>query len=60
MQIEEELWRITLKPLQFTLPGKLDQYMPRLLSLYRRKGGAVGKKLDETHDMLNEACTYCS
>ncbi|XP_041846890.1 uncharacterized protein LOC121643508 [Melanotaenia boesemani] len=53
-QIEEEFRRITLKPLQSTFLGKLDQYTPRLLSLYRRKGGAVGKKLDETLDMLNE------
>ncbi|KAK0151156.1 hypothetical protein N1851_007730 [Merluccius polli] len=59
-QIEEEFCRITLKPLQSTFLGKLDQYTPRLLSLYRRKGGAVGKKLDETLDMLNEACTYCT
>ncbi|XP_048828042.1 uncharacterized protein LOC125705809 [Brienomyrus brachyistius] len=53
-QIEEEFRRITLKPLQSTFLGKLDQYTPKLLSLYRRKGGAVGKKLDETLDMLNE------
>nr|XP_046270005.1 uncharacterized protein LOC124072571 [Scatophagus argus] len=59
-QIEEEFRRITLKPLQSTFLGKLDQYTPQLLSLYRRKGGAVGKKLDETLDMLNEACIYNS
>ncbi|XP_067305210.1 uncharacterized protein [Pseudorasbora parva] len=53
-QIEEEFRRITLKPLQSTFLGKLDQYTPKLLSLYRRKGGAVGKKLDETLDILNE------
>nr|XP_046234062.1 uncharacterized protein LOC124053137 [Scatophagus argus] len=53
-KIEEEFRRITLKPLQSTFLGKLDQYTPQLLSLYRRKGGAVGKKLDETLDMLNE------
>nr|XP_046231812.1 uncharacterized protein LOC124052008 [Scatophagus argus] len=53
-QIEEEFRRITLKPLLSTFLGKLDQYTPQLLSLYRRKGGAVGKKLDETLDMLNE------
>ncbi|KAK0131261.1 hypothetical protein N1851_034050 [Merluccius polli] len=59
-QIEEEFRRITLKPLQSTFLGKLDQCTPKLLSLYRRKGGAVGKKLDETLDMLNEACIYNS
>lgn len=59
-QIEEEFRRITLKPLQSTFLGKLDQYTPKLLSLYRRKGWAVGKKLDETLDMLNEACIYKS
>ncbi|XP_041952887.1 uncharacterized protein LOC121712877 [Alosa sapidissima] len=53
-QIEKEFRRITLKPLQSTFLGKLDQHTPKLLSLYRRKGGAVGKKLDETLDMLNE------
>ncbi|KAJ8375444.1 hypothetical protein SKAU_G00060240 [Synaphobranchus kaupii] len=53
-QIEDEFRRITLKPLQSTFLGKLDQYTPKLLTLYRRKGGAVGKKLDETLDMLNE------
>lgn len=59
-QIEEEFRKITLKPLQSAFLGKLDQYTPKLLSLYRRKGGAVGKKLDETLDMLNEAFIYKS
>ncbi|MEQ2236388.1 hypothetical protein ILYODFUR_012291, partial [Ilyodon furcidens] len=53
-QIEEEFLRITLKPLLSTFLGKLDQFSPKLLSLYRRKGGAVGKKLDTTLDMLDE------
>lgn len=57
-QIEEEFRRITLKPLQSIFLGKLDQYTPK--SLYSRKGGAVGKKLDETLDMLNDACIYNS
>lgn len=60
LQIEEEFRRITLKPLQSTFLGKLDQYTTRLLSLYRRNGGAVGKKLHETLDVLNEACIYCT
>lgn len=47
-QIEEELRRTTLKPLQSTFLGKLDQYTPK---------GAVGKKPDETLAVLNEACT---
>ncbi|MEQ2248739.1 hypothetical protein ILYODFUR_022065 [Ilyodon furcidens] len=49
-EIEEELRRITLKRLLSTFLGKLDQFSPKLLSLYRRKGGAVGKKLE----MLDE------
>ncbi|XP_029923227.1 uncharacterized protein LOC115370376 [Myripristis murdjan] len=53
-QIEEEFRRITLKPLQSTFLGKLDQHSTKLLSLYRKKGGAVGKKLNSTLDMLNE------
>ena len=56
-QIEEEFRRITLKPLLSTFLGKLDQYTPKLLSLYRKKGGAVGRKLYDTLDPLNEACT---
>ncbi|XP_016103268.1 uncharacterized protein [Sinocyclocheilus grahami] len=55
-QIEEEFRRITMKPLQSTFLGKLDKYTPKLLSLYRMKGGAVGKKLDETLDIINEIC----
>lgn len=42
-QIEEEFHEITLKPLQSKFLGKLDQYMPMLMSLYRRKGEALGK-----------------
>ncbi|XP_042612151.1 uncharacterized protein LOC122144989 [Cyprinus carpio] len=53
-QIEEEFRRITLKPLQSTFFGKLDEYTPKLLRLYRKKGGAVGKKLDETLEIMNE------
>ncbi|XP_052399695.1 uncharacterized protein LOC127946922 [Carassius gibelio] len=53
-QIEEEFRRITLKPLQSTFFGKLDENTPKLLRLYRRKGGAVGKKLDETLEIMNE------
>ena len=56
-QIEEEFRRITLKPLLSTFLGKLDQYTPKLLSLYRKKGGAVGKKLGETLEVLNKAST---
>ncbi|CAM4489823.1 unnamed protein product [Leuciscus chuanchicus] len=56
--IEEEYRRITLKPLQSTFFGKLDKYTPKLLRLYRRTGGAVGKKLDETLEIMNEACTF--
>ncbi|CAM4489379.1 unnamed protein product [Leuciscus chuanchicus] len=55
IKIEEEYRRITLKPLQSTFFGKLDEYTPKLLRLYRRTGGAVGKKLDETLEIMNEA-----
>ncbi|CAB1436185.1 unnamed protein product [Pleuronectes platessa] len=41
---------------RITFLGKLDQYTPKLLSLFRRKGGAVGRKLDETLDIkMNES-----
>lgn len=49
---------ITLKPLQSTFFGKLDEHSAKLLRLYSRKGGAVGKKLDETLEIMNEACTF--
>lgn len=58
-QIEEDFRRITL--LQTTFLKKLDQYTPKLLSLFRSKGGAVGKKLEETLEVLNKASTLvCS
>ncbi|XP_076118619.1 uncharacterized protein LOC143142028 isoform X1 [Alosa pseudoharengus] len=50
-QIEKEFCRITLKLLQSW--ASWTNTHPSCC-LYRRKGGAVGKKLDETHDMLNE------
>ena len=57
-QIEEEFRRITLKPLKTTFLQKLDQHTPKLLSLFRSKGGAVGKKLGETLEVLNKASTF--
>ena len=57
-QIEEEFQRIMLRPLQSTFLSRLDQYTPKLLILYRNKGGVVHRNHDNTLDLLNEACTY--
>ncbi|CAM4498842.1 unnamed protein product [Leuciscus chuanchicus] len=53
--IEEEFRRITLKPLQSTFFGKLDEYTPKLLRLYRRTGGAVCD--DDDAAAIQEAIT---
>ncbi|KAK3557498.1 hypothetical protein QTP70_028307, partial [Hemibagrus guttatus] len=34
------------------------EFPPPLPAICRKKGGAVGKKLDDALDLLNEACTY--
>jgi len=49
-----------VKPLQSIFMGKLDHYTPKLLALYRKKGGAVGKKINETLEVLNEVLTVAS
>ena len=56
-QIEEEFQRITLKPLLSVFMRNLDLYTPKLLSLFRSKGGALGKKLGEMLEVLNKVST---
>ncbi|MGH0122391.1 UNVERIFIED_CONTAM: hypothetical protein FKN15_014822 [Acipenser sinensis] len=49
---EEEFRRITTIQLESTFMEKLDCYMPRLLSLFMKKGGAAGVKLQGIQEML--------
>ncbi|KAK1168040.1 hypothetical protein AOXY_G10875 [Acipenser oxyrinchus oxyrinchus] len=51
-QIEETFRRITTIQLESTFMEKLDCYMPRLLSLFKKKGGAAGVKLQGIQEML--------
>ncbi|KAK1150595.1 hypothetical protein AOXY_G33590 [Acipenser oxyrinchus oxyrinchus] len=52
MRIEEEFRRITTIRLESAFMEKLDCYMPRLLSLFKKKGGAAGVKLQGIQEML--------
>ncbi|KAK6479282.1 hypothetical protein HHUSO_G19990 [Huso huso] len=57
-QIEEEFRRITMIRLESTFMEKLDCYMPRLLSLFKKKGGAAGVKLQGIQEMLYGVCAH--
>ncbi|XP_035796544.1 uncharacterized protein LOC118469122 [Amphiprion ocellaris] len=43
--IKEEFRRITTIPLEQTFMFSLDSYTPKLLSVFEKKGGAIGAKL---------------
>lgn len=55
---EEEFRRITTIQLESTFMEKLDCYMPRLLSLFKKKGGAAGVKLQGIQEMLYGVCAH--
>lgn len=43
-QIDNEFMRISTVPLLSTFFAELDQYSPRMMELFKGKGGAAGKK----------------
>ncbi|XP_051948707.1 uncharacterized protein LOC127619765 [Xyrauchen texanus] len=51
-QIEEEFQRITTIRLQSTFMQKLDLYTPKLLNMFKKKGGAAGGKISKAMDLL--------
>ncbi|XP_041482320.1 uncharacterized protein LOC121429408 [Lytechinus variegatus] len=53
-QIKAEFMRITTKPLSATFFRKFDNISHRLISICRSKGGALGKKLQEIMQPLEE------
>ncbi|XP_030010424.1 uncharacterized protein LOC115433254 isoform X2 [Sphaeramia orbicularis] len=44
-EIDKEFLQITTKPLLSTFFAELDQYTPRLIEVFRGKGGTTGKKI---------------
>ncbi|KAL7824343.1 hypothetical protein SRHO_G00346120 [Serrasalmus rhombeus] len=53
-QIKEEFKRITTVQLETTFMANLDKYTGRLLSLFRTKGGAAGRKMGNLLDVLKQ------
>ncbi|TWW77702.1 hypothetical protein D4764_12G0010920 [Takifugu flavidus] len=53
-QISEEYHRITSKDLLGTFNASLDKFVPGLLKLYRSKKGALGEKMEDLLDKLDE------
>ncbi|TKS64894.1 hypothetical protein D9C73_027686 [Collichthys lucidus] len=46
-EIDNEFMRISTVPLMSTFFAELDQHSPRMMELFRRKGGAAGKKIKQ-------------
>ncbi|XP_034021461.1 uncharacterized protein LOC117506035 [Thalassophryne amazonica] len=53
-EISEEFHRITSKDLLGTFNASLDKFVPGLLKLYRSKKGALGEKMEDLLDKLDE------
>ncbi|KAM7370536.1 hypothetical protein PAMP_010072 [Pampus punctatissimus] len=53
-EIKEEFRRITTIPLEQTFMCKLDEYTPKLITLMKAKGGAVGIKMRPLLDRLSQ------
>ncbi|KAL0969925.1 hypothetical protein UPYG_G00234620 [Umbra pygmaea] len=51
-QIKQEFQRITTKQLEPKFLSMLDQYTPKLLSIYHSKGGALGNRLRDRMAIL--------
>ncbi|KAK6303554.1 hypothetical protein J4Q44_G00260080 [Coregonus suidteri] len=51
-QINDEFQRLTTKHLEPRFMAKLDQDIPKLLSLFHSKGGALGHRLRVILDVL--------
>ncbi|XP_028300826.1 uncharacterized protein LOC114462299 [Gouania willdenowi] len=52
--ISEEFHRITSKDLLGTFNASLDKFVPGLLKLYRSKKGALGQKMEDLLEKLDE------
>ena len=59
IQIKEEFRRITTIPLERTFMHKLDEHTPKLITLMKAKGGAVGIKMRPLLDRLSQVCLFC-
>ncbi|XP_076845338.1 sterile alpha motif domain-containing protein 3-like [Brachyhypopomus gauderio] len=68
IQIKEEFKRITTIELEATFAANLDKHTVRLLTLFRAKGGAAGRKMcplldvftqDETTEMRRDVVIRC-
>lgn len=55
-QIEEEFQRITTIRLQAKFMEKLDLYTPKLLTMFKKKGGAAGEEISKNMDLLYVVC----
>lgn len=55
-QIDNEFKRISTVPLLSTFFAALDQYSPRLMELFRRKGGADGRKIKNIMVDISKVC----
>ncbi|TWW76574.1 hypothetical protein D4764_13G0012360 [Takifugu flavidus] len=53
-EISKEFHRITSKDLLGTFNAFLDKFVPGLLKLYRSKKGALGEKMEDLLDKLDE------
>lgn len=55
-QIDNEFMRISTVPLISTFFAELDQYSPRMMELFRGKGGAAGKKIRHIMVAISKVC----
>ena len=55
-QIDNEFMRISTVPLMSTFFAELDQHSPRMMELFRGKGGAAGKKIRHIMVAISKVC----
>lgn len=57
-QISAEFQRITTVPLEPRFMAALDHHTPKLLMLFRAKGGALGQRLLNIMEPLEVQCFF--
>ena len=55
-QIDNEFMRISTVPLLSTFFAELDQHSPRMMELFREKGGVAGKKIRQIMVAISKVC----
>ena len=58
LQVNTEFTRITTIPLLSTFMGQLDHYSSQLMKVFKKKGGAPGRRINQIMVTMDQVCVF--